>query len=176
MGKGRLCHRPAWPQAGLVAGWLGHGRRGWTQRVRFHIGGHHLRHMQPVGTDFMQASLPAQFRVPLCRLPSLMSVCSGGFCSPCSFGFGVCPNCVQERSLWRCGVAAGSLGTCRPGLCQPFVSGGGHAHGASLHSKMRSRRFVGTGGSDGARVCDGQLVGESNQQYRSYSVAGPRGV
>ena len=38
LGKGRLCHRPAWPQAGLVAGWLGHGRRGWTQRVRFHIG------------------------------------------------------------------------------------------------------------------------------------------
>ena len=175
---------PTLSQAGLATGRLGR-RLAWSRQAWLDTesafpyrasGLHHLRQMQPVGTDFIQASLPAQFRVPLCRLHSLMSVCSGGFCSPCSFGFGVCPDCVQERSLWRCGVAAGSLGTCRPGLCQPFVSGGGHAHGASLHSKMRSRRFVGTGGSDGARVCDGHLVGESNQQYRSYSVAGPRGV
>ena len=73
---------------------------------------------------------------------------------------------VFRRAHWaHAGLGFANL------LCQ-----GGHAHGASLHSKMRSRQFVGTGGSDGPRVCNGELVREANQQYRSCSVAGPRGV
>ena len=176
MGKGRLYHRPAWPQAGLVAGWLGNGRRGSTQRVRFHIGLHHLRHMQPVGTDFIQASLPVQFRAPSCRLPLPMSVCSGGFSIPRGHSDSGVDQIVYRSVLFgdvvfrRVHWAHAGLGFANL-LCQ-----GGHAHGASLHSKMCSRQFVGTGGSDAPRMCIGQLVGEANQQYRSYSVAGPRSV
>ena len=172
--KGQLCHRPAWPQAGLVAGWLGHGGRSLTHRVRFHIVLPHLRQRQLVGTHFIQASSPAQFQVPSC-LPLRMSVCSGASIPHGSSDPGVaqtvhrsilCGDVVCRRAQW----AHAGLG-CANLLCQ-----GWHAHAASLHSKMRSRQFVGTGGSDAPQMRSGQLVGKANQQYRSYGVAGPRGA
>ena len=59
--------------------------------------------------------------------------------------------CTEAFSLamWCVGRRIGHM----PAWALPAFCVRGHAHGASLHSKMRSRHFVGTGGPDAPRVC-----------------------
>ena len=173
---------PTLSQAGLATGRLGR-RLAWSRQAWLDTEGAfpyrgsssaaHAAGWHRLDTSILGCTVPG----PSCRLPLPMSVCSGGFSIPRGHSDSGVDQIVYRRSVLFGDVVFRRVHWAHAGLgFANLLCQGGHAHGASLHSKMCSRQFVGTGGSDAPRMCIGQLVGEANQQYRSYSVAGPRSV
>ena len=167
LGQGRLGHKLAWSQAGLVTAGVAGRKEGVSLSGCITCA---------TGSRLAQTSrkgrrLPAQFRIPSRSLPLPMSVGSGVFYCPWLFGPRRRPNLHKNLSgdVAAQGVHWAYAGF---GVADSF-SQGRRGDAASLHPNMRSRKLGGTG-SYAPRVHRGQLVGEANQQYSRNSVAAPR--